>query len=388
MRRAVLVAALGAALAAPVLEAQQPAASRASRRLPRRVLYGGIGAVIGGAVSGFYISSQDDNVTPGLCSSSACVVTFSVGLGTLVGYMVGREFDQLHALRYRGGAPLRPAAVSIGVQGEPTLLVSRDSLVAVGGPGGVQIFRSADALTPVGTRAAGVRGISALDLAPGGSLALGSQSGFYLFPPRTGPGMLIREGDAAAVAAAAGRVYLATGTRVEVVPVDADTSRGWPGVDVGGRVQALAWDDRRSILWVASDSVLISYRPAGDSLERIGTIAIGTPARRLAVQDTRVAVALGEGGVRLIDATDAAAPRELARWTGTRFVYDVSLFQDRLYAASGVEGVYVIDVGGTAPVVIGLARDLGFAAALSSASGYTYVLDRSSNALRRIESDF
>jgi hypothetical protein len=39
-------------------------------------------------------------------------------------------------------------------------------------------------------------------------------------------------------------------------------------------------------------------------------------------------------------------------------------------------------------VTEGLARELGFVVALASADGYTYVLDRTTNSLRRIPSDF
>ena len=59
-----------------------------------------------------------------------------------------------------------------------------------------------------------------------------------------------------------------------------------------------------------------------------------------------------------------------------------------LYVAAGVEGVYVLDIGGASPVVLGLARDLGFATALAASGGHTFVLDRGTNALRRFRSDF
>jgi hypothetical protein len=40
------------------------------------------------------------------------------------------------------------------------------------------------------------------------------------------------------------------------------------------------------------------------------------------------------------------------------------------------------------PQPLGLARGLGFASALVSRGGHTYILDRRTNSLRRIDSDF
>ena len=100
---------------------------------------------------------------------------------------------------------------------------------------------------------------------------------------------------------------------------------------------------------------------------------------------------MGEAGVHLFDAADPTKPRELARWNVARFVYDVSFGGRRLYAASGIEGVYVLDAGGPGGqqlVTEGLARELGFAVALASADGYTFVLDRTTDSVRRIPSDF
>ena len=90
----------------------------------------------------------------------------------------------------------------------------------------------------------------------------------------------------------------------------------------------------------------------------------------------------------LLDAANPPALSELSRWTTGRYVYDVSLVASRLYAAAGVEGVYVLGTDGDQLTTIGLARELGFAVALSSRGGYTYVVDRSTTSLRRINTDF
>jgi hypothetical protein len=112
-----------------------------------------------------------------------------------------------------------------------------------------------------------------------------------------------------------------------------------------------------------------------------------TRARALAVEGPRLAVAFGEDGIKMYHAADPAAPRLTAEWNGARFAYDVSLAGMRMFVAAGPEGLYVLDVSGD-PVVIGLARELGFAAAVSSFGQFTYILDRSTNSVRRIESEF
>jgi hypothetical protein len=402
--RRLAVAGLGAALVLPPLApparaqeqaAQTPQAQQAPQpreakdhRFPRRYLLSMVGALVGIAASSAYLFTADDRTQGGTCTDRKCVVPITVGAGALVGYMVGREMDQLHSLRYRGGAPLKPPTVSAATAITPTVLAVRDSLVAVGGAGGVQVFSSGDALRLLGKRATGVRGIAALDVAPDGSLALGATTGFYLYPPRKGPGSLVREGSTSGIAAARGRLYVGAGTRVESVPPGADTTRSWPGIDLGAPVADVAVDETRHLVWVLADSTLFALRPAGDSLERVGAVQAGGPGRQVAFQENRVAVALGEGGVRLFDATNPAEPRETGRWTGARFAYDVSFAWRRLYVASGVEGVYVLDVSGSQPVTEGLARELGFVIALASSDGYTYVLDRTTNAVRRIPSDF
>jgi len=371
------------------LEAQErEGAAARDRRLPRRFMLAAVGALAGAAASSAYLFSGDDNSMGGTCTDRKCVVPISIGGGALIGFMIGREFDQLHALRYRGGAPLNPPTVSTSTIPSATVIAARDTLVAVGGAGGIQLLASGKDLRALGRRARGVRGIAALDLVPGGSLALGSAAGFYLYPPGKGPGSLVREGSTTAVTGGPERVYVGVGARVEVVPPRADTTRTWPGVDLGAPVVALAYDGARRIVWALTDSSLIALRPVGDSIERLGAVKVGAGGRRLAAHGTRVAVAMGEAGVRLFDAADPTSPREIARWNVARFVYDVSFGGRRLYAASGIEGVYVLDAGGQQLVTEGLARELGFAVALASADGYTFVLDRTTDSVRRIPSDF
>lgn len=387
MRRTVLCLAVAATTLGP-LTSEIAAQDQGRGRFPRRYLFSLIGVAVGSAVGGSYIAFQGQS-QPGNCGTPSCVVAVTVGAGALIGYMIGREFDELHALRYRGGAPLNPQSIAAGLAGDPTLLTVEDDLIAVGGTAGVQFFRSTPTqLRADGRRAAGVRGIAALDLAQPGAMALGSVTGLYLFPPREGPGALVRPGEIGATITTVDRVFIGSGSRVESAPLSADTSRAWPGVDVGARVRDLEVDLARNIVWAATDSALVALRIAGDSLEHLGTTPLDAPARTLTVEVNRIAIAFGEQGVRIFDAADAAAPRLTATWSGARFAYDVSLAGSRLFVAAGPEGLYVLDITAAEPVVLGLARELGFAAAVASFGPFTYVLDRSTNSVRRIDSEF
>lgn len=366
-----------------------PAAADKGSRFPRSLLFAGIGAASAAAISGVYAFTENDNSSPGQCTSGNCVLTVATMSGALVGFMIGKEFDQLHTLRYRGGMPLYPRGESVGLAGDAFALAVQDTFVAVAGRGGVQIISSGVALKISEKRAGGVRGITALDLVPGnGSIALGSPSGFYLYPPRTGPGMLLREGETSTLVATPERVYFSTGTRIESAPVGADTLRSWPGIEVGARPLASAHDNVRGLLWIVTDSMLLAFRPEGDSLAAVGRTRLPGRGRTLAAQGTLVVVSLGEGGVVLYDVADAASARERGRWTNARFVYSVSLAGDRLFAAGGMDGVYVLNVTRDGLETFGLARELGFATLLTSRGRYTYMVDRTTNSLRRIPSAF
>ncbi|MGI8496564.1 MAG: hypothetical protein ACR2OG_03130 [Gemmatimonadaceae bacterium] len=393
-RRAVKRALLAAAIGATVLTipgsagAQSIGVPRVEHRRPRSVLYALFGAITGAGAGASYIFTQGQS-EPGTCGSASCVVTVTVGVGGLIGYIIGREYDQLHALQYRGGAPLHPPMVTTQLAGEPVVLAARDSTVLVGGSAGVQLIRSGVGLSAVGQRAGGVRGIVALDMAPsGGPLAVGSVSGLYLYPPTKGPGTLVREGNVGAVAMSSTAVYFGAGTRIEVAPLRADTTRVWPGVELGSPVRDLELDSR-GLLWVVTDSQLVSLRITGDSLTRAGSAMLDFTARRLAIDGTRAVIAAGERGLRLFDISDPAAPRRTGTWTTAHFAYDVSLVGSRLYVAAGPEGVYLLDVSTSVPTTIGLVHELGFAATLLSHGGSTYVIDRGrTNMLHRIPSEF
>ena len=377
---------------APLVEAQQAAGSaiaRPERRLPRKVLFAAVGAVVAGAAASAYVFTGEEGRNGfGACSSKGCVATVSLMTGMLVGYMIGREYDELHAIRYRNGAPLSIPNTAMQVETSALGLAVRDTLVAVSGAAGVQLMTSGvRGLRLLSRRAGGVRGIAALDLAPGsGALAVGSPAGFYVFPPATGPGLLVREGNTGAVVTTADRAWFAVGDRVEVAPLGTDTTRSWPGVTLGAPARALHWDEERRLLWAATDSALFALRPEGDSLAIVGNVAMEASARRIVGSGDLLLTAQGEGGLRGWDVSDPAHPVERFHWTTARFVYDVDIVsRSRVLVAGGTEGMYVLDWSGDRPVVVGLARELGFVTTVLVRDAHVYVLDRYEDQLRRID---
>jgi hypothetical protein len=384
--RTLLLFALLAAMVARPVAAQERDAS--SGRTPRSRVLAIVGVLAGGLV-GLGFSLASDQHGHGRCGAVPCAVFAGAAGGGILGFFIGHEYDRNFRMYYRGVPPLQPPSITADLNGTPTLLAVRDGLVAVAGSAGVQTFRSTGGLALEAHRGGGLHDIDALDIAlDSGRLVLGSSAGLYLFPPRQGRGTLIRSGAVGAAATSRDHVYFGVGDRIEVAPLLAASVHGWPGVTLATPLRDAELDTLHHVLWGITGRALVAFDVTADSLARLSTMPIDGGGSQLAIQHDRAAIALGERGVLLVDIANPTAPHVIARWTTARFAYDVSLDSTRMFVAAGPEGVYVVDVGGTAPRTIGLARSLGFATALVSRGGHTYILDRRENVLRRIPSDF
>jgi hypothetical protein len=154
---------------------------------------------------------------------------------------------------------------------------------------------------------------------------------------------------------------------------------------LSGRVSDARWQDD-STLWLLTERQLASYRvPADSAATLLASVDLEGPARRLTIRDTLAAVAAGAAGVYLVRLNDPTLPRVLAHWTEPRFVYDVALWDGNIYVAAGPEGLYVLRAGVGRLEAIGLARSVGFVAALAAGTDALYALDRTGGVLRRIE---
>lgn len=387
LRRRIIAGSLATAMvltsspgfAAPIA-AQTPETTVAPRS-SRTKIYTILGAILGGAIG--------LGIRHGSGGKSAGVVAGSTLVGAGIGFAFGHEADRTYNSRYRGVAPLHVQSVDARLDGEPVALSADDSLIAVGGSSGVEMLPLSGAMEAGILRARGLNSIIAVALAPTtGWLAVGSPAGLYMFPPNTGPGALVRPGDVDAVVGGERQVYVAVNDRIEIAPLSDDTARSWPGIAVGAPVHALMLDPDHGLLWATTDRNLIALRTAGDSLVRVGEAPLEAGGLHLAQTGDTIAVALGERGVQLFDVTNPAAPRPVASWTTAHFAYDVSIDKHRLFVAAGPEGVYVVDLSTSPMRTLGLARELGFATALASRRGYTYILDRRGVVLRRVLSDF
>ena len=386
-RRRIIACSVAAAMAInaapswPPTLAAQTSEPTVAPRSSRTKIYTILGAILGGAI-GLGVRNSGGR-------HSNTVVVGSILIGAGIGFAFGHEADRTYNSRYRGVVPLHLQSVNAHLEGEPIALSADDSLIAVGGSSGVEMLPLSGAMEAGVLRAHGINSIIAVALAPTtGWLAVGSPAGLYMFPPDVGPGALVRPGDVAAIAGGKRQVYVAVNDRVEIAPLSDDTARTWPGLTMGSPVHALMLDPDHGLLWATTDRNLIALRTSSDSLVRVGEAPLGAVGLHLAQTGDTIAVALGERGVQLFDVTDPKAPRPVASWTTAHFAYDVSIDKQRLFVAAGPEGVYVVDLSTNPMRTLGLAHEMGFATALASRRGYTYILDRRGVVLRRVISAF
>ena len=147
--------------------------------------------------------------------------------------------DEHRAALFNGAKSLRIPNVAVALEEEPAVLAVRDSVVAVGGNQGIQLFSSMDVrLMPVGTRAAVCMALarSISHLAAAGSRSDPAPDSVHLSAER-GPGVLVQRANMNAVAAAETRIFAAVENRVESVPVNADSTRDWRGTSLSAPVR-------------------------------------------------------------------------------------------------------------------------------------------------------
>ncbi len=384
-RSALLVAAGLVTIAVPTVLDAQFLKRDSYGRIPRRHIYPFLGMLVTGAASSLILTTEQRTMK-GMCSGATCIGAVSLGAGAIVGLMIGREKDQLHALRYRGGRPLNAPTRSLTLSGEPLALNAGRELIATGGLGGVHIVRGGAAqFSMLGVKAPGLRGINDVALSERESeVGIVGGGGFYRFPIGEGQGVQLRAGGAAtAVALWEDHYLIATGSRVERVPSRADDpTPAWPGVEIGDTVRALTIDER-GLAWAVTLRSLVALEREGDSLRRISEFPLPAGARRMAIHGSRMAVALGDSGVVMLDIQDPRAVQEQERWSGARFAYDVALTADRLFVASGIDGVTVLGTAGSELVPIGLARELGFVVNVAVQGDDLILVDRSGTPVLR-----
>jgi hypothetical protein len=139
------------------ITAQPLAGQGQGSRIPRKWLVAGIGALITGSIATVYALSFNQDI--GGCSKASCVVPVSVALGAGVGFLIGKEMDDLYALRYSHAPPIDLRGRELPLAMTPNDLVVQDSTVLVTGGEGVEVVRAGPTLERLGLRARGLRGI-------------------------------------------------------------------------------------------------------------------------------------------------------------------------------------------------------------------------------------
>jgi hypothetical protein len=146
------------------------------------------------------------------------------------------------------------------------------------------------------------------------------------------------------------------------------------GVENYDYVTDMAFSDDRSIGWVLSEERLTSYE---GGLRKIGEVTLPAAGRTVRAQGNRLVMAAGSSGVLVLDSTDPARPRVVLHYQGVRFAYAADLDGERMYVAAGSEGVALVDISGTDPRVLGVARETRFATDVVVADRNTvWIVDR------------
>jgi hypothetical protein len=365
--------------------AAQPLAGQAQgSRIPRKWLVAGIGALITGSIATVYALSFNKDI--GGCSKASCVVPVSVALGAGVGFLIGKEMDDLYALRYSHAPPIDLRGRELPLAMTPNDLVVQDSTVLVTGGEGVEVVRAGPTLERLGLRARGLRGIGPVT-ADGrrNVLFVGSSVGLYRFPLLgEEPGTLAYPDEISALSSDGAGLAIGIGPGIQLARVGDSLETVGAPVPEDSRVMDLAWQGD-SLLWVLTEERLASYRREGDTLRFLGALPLPTIARRLALDSTVALIAAGSGGVFAVDVRDAAAPAELTNWSGARFAYDVAAVGNTVYVAAGPEGLYILRLTPEGFRPVGLSRSVGFVAAIEAGPEAVYLLDRTGVMLRRLD---
>lgn len=338
-----------------------------------------LGAAIGAVVVGVpTFASADFNPNLGTCTRTECFASLATVIGFTLGFLLGKEFDDAAARRFVAGPrlDLRPRET---VQlpflpdrgrkaGAVALLSGAEGLILLGGetpssPGGMRGLRDA---TLVEERAAIVAatasGLFALptagDDSPGRRL---DARGARLVAAGSGGGLVV-----SGAGGLFGFTSLGQGAGLELSEAARTT---------GGPLAAdLVWPRASRIAWVLEGPRLVARD--GDTLAEVGALELSPAARSLDVEATLGVVAAGRDGVYVIEVSDPAKPRLIARYDGIRNALDVALLESRAYIAAGEQGLVVVDLARPAePDVAAVVRNMGSPSLVLRGSGQVWVVD-------------
>ena len=155
------------------------------------------------------------------------------------------------------------------------------------------------------------------------------------------------------------------------------------GVEQRDFVTDMAFSEFGRIGWVLAESRLTSYT---SNLEMIAVTELPAAGRKVRARGSRLVVAAGTHGAFVLDVADPSAARVVLTYEGVRFAYAADIHGDLLYVAAGPEGVAVVDISGSEPRVVGVARHPRFATdVVVTEGGEIWILDRDGRSVQIAE---
>ncbi len=367
--RALILALAFTVALAPAAEAQGGFKSN------RRWLFTLIGAVVAGVPS--YAFAGDATVK-GNCTSKTCVGVAAGLIGAGIGFLIGSELDSRYKRRMAAGPSLTYSFQNVPLDLVPDRLTGFQGGAAVIGLGGARIvFRDGT----VRRRAAGVRGIEDVAVVPAEDLLiLSTFSNLLTFPVNddVAPGQVVDERGGGSLQLFQNNLAVAGLDSLRLLRIQR-TAREvsvatLTEVESFDYVTDMAFSDFGRIGWVLMEDRLASYTA---DLEKIAETELPAAGRSVRARGSLLAVAAGSNGVYILEAADPAAPRVVQHYSGVSFAFAADLDGDLLYVAAGSDGVVVVDIGGSVPTVIGVARETRFATdVVVTESGDVWILDR------------
>lgn len=341
----------------------------------RRWIYGLIaGVVVGGAVAAVSKSSEQNSG----CSASACAAVIAGLMAGGVGFLIGRDVDKKNARRYAAGPSLKYDYKNFPLGMVPDRMTSFPGGAAVIGLGGAKIVMKDGTIA---SRAVGVRGIEDVALLPSSDLlVLSTASSLIAYPAGdvSAQGQVIDDRGGGSMVALRNQLAVAGRDSLRVLDVKTD------GEDVSTETVAseetfefivdMTYDPFHRITWVLSEDVLSGYT---SDLRKVAEVTLPAPGRTVRARGSQLVVAAGASGVYVLDTANPSTPRVVKHFTGVRFAYAADLDGSFLYVAAGNEGVPLVDITGSEPSVVGVARQVSFASdVVVAGESEVWILDR------------
>lgn len=357
------------------LAVMSPTPTLAQAKSHKRWYFGITGALAVGLPA--YIFTSDDNFQSS-CSSKECVGFVAATIGGLIGFLIGLELDHKYERRMRAGPTFDYSFRDVPLDIVPDRMTSFPGGAAIVGMGGARVIGLDGSIRP---RGSGVRGVEDVAVLPNLDLLILSTFSNLLSFTIAGDsanGQVIDERGGGSMEVFARRLAVAGLDSLRLLDIRRDDGNvsveTVDGLENSHYVTDMAYSGDRNIGWVLREERLTSYE-AG--LKKIGEITLPAAGRTVRAQGDRLVVAAGSSGVLVLDSTDPARPRVVQRYEGVRFAYAADLDGERMYVAAGPEGVALVDISGTDPRVVGVARETRFATdVVVSDAGAVWILDR------------